>query len=180
VIRSICGPIPKEAADAILALANGADRHAALDVPGMRVRRESDVLSFGATALPDLAGRELPLGETPLPEIGMRAVRRPLAPGEEIHNSFNTFFFQYGLIRGMIFVASRQQGDSIRLLGRGCTKTLKKLFSEAEIPIADRSMIPVLSDSDGVIAVAGFGVSERCAAKNAENAMCIEIKTLEA
>ena len=80
----------------------------------------------------------------------------------------------------MIFVASRQPGDSIRLLGRGCTKTLKKLFSEAEIPIADRSMIPVLSDSDGVIAVAGFGVSERCAAKTAENAVCIEIKTMEA
>jgi tRNA(Ile)-lysidine synthase len=180
VLRLAFGQVSGAHIAAVYALCRSKEPHAYADLPGRRLEKDGDRLLFRARSVCSIERRMIPEGETLLQEAGLRIIRRRVRPGEEIHNSFNTFFFQYDLIRGMIFVASRQPGDSIRLSGRGCTKTLKKLFSEAEIPIADRSMIPVLSDSDGVIAVAGFGVSERCAAKNAENAMCIEIKTLEA
>ncbi len=78
----------------------------------------------------------------------------------------------------MISVASRNPGDKVRLQGRGCTKTLKKLFSEAELPLNERERIPVLYDDDGVIAVYGFGIAERCAAKQGDSAICIEIRMI--
>ena len=180
VLRLALGQVSGAHIAAVFALCRSKEPHAYADLPGRRLEKDGDRLLFHARSVSTIGRRMIPEGETFLQEAGLRIIRRRVRPGEEIHNSFNTFFFQYDLIRGMIFVASRQPGDSIRLLGRGCTKTLKKLFSEAEIPIADRSMIPVFSDSDGVIAVAGFGVSERCAAKTAENAVCIEIKTMEA
>ena len=42
----------------------------------------------------------------------------------------------------------------------------------------EREGIPVLYDAEGIIAVCGFGAAERCAAKNARNAICIEIKPI--
>ena len=105
-------------------------------------------------------------------------MREPAACFDEIHNSFNTFYFKCDSIRGMIFVASRGEGERVRLAGRGCTKTLKKLFAEAHMPLHARARTPVLYDDDGVIAVRGFGVAERCAAKPGEAAECIEIKEM--
>ena len=67
-------------------------------------------------------------------------------------------------IEGQLLVRTRQPGDSIRLLNRGCTKTLNKLFTENKIPKALRDVIPVVSDDEGVVWVYGMGVSQKCAA----------------
>ena len=179
VVRILCGPIPLAATAAVAALAAGPARHASLDVPGMRIRRSYDVLLFGEAEAPPLRKRELPPGRTPIPELGLCAVRRPLRPGEEIHNSFNTFYFKNDSIRGKMYLAAKNDGDRVRLLGRGCTKTLKKLFSEAAVPPEERLRIPVLSDDGGVAAVYGFGIAERCAAAEADGAECVEFLAAE-
>ena len=114
-------------------------------------------------------------GETLMPEIGMRILRRAAAPDDEIHNSFNTFFFQSDSIRGKIFVTCGAGGDSIRLQGRGCTKSLKKLYQEKKLPLPQRMRNPVLFDDEGPIAVFGFGIAERCAAVPGGRAEIIEI-----
>lgn len=57
----------------------------------------------------------------------------------------------------------RQQGDSIRLKNRGCTKTLNKLYNEYHIPVEERDILPVLADDNGVIWICGIGVAHRCA-----------------
>ena len=72
-------------------------------------------------------------------------------------------------------VASRKTGESIALAGRGCTKSLKKLFSEAGMPRAQRRQTPVFRDERGVIAVYGFGVAERCRAKPGDNVIKIQL-----
>lgn len=180
VLRQALGQLSGTHIAAAYALCRSAEPHAYADLPGRRLEKDGDRILLHAQSAASIRRRMIPEGETVLQEAGLRVIRRRVRPDEEIHNSFNTFFFQYDLIRGMIFVASRSPGDSVRLLGRGCTKTLKKLFSEAGIPLAERAKIPVLYDSEGVIAVAGFGAAERCAAKSAENAVCIEIETLEA
>ena len=118
------------------------------------------------------------MGETVLPELGLRIIRRMASPGEVIHNSFNTFFFQCGSIRDIVFVASRRPGEKVRLQGRGCTKTLKKLFAEAKLPLDARDRTPVFYDAQGVIAVYGFGVAERCAVSPGEAAECIELREI--
>ena len=70
---------------------------------------------------------------------------------------------------------SRVEGEKIRLNGRNCTKTLKKLFSEAKLNGENKSLIPVLYDEKGVIAVYGFGIAERCAPKPGDSIIKIEI-----
>ena len=54
-------------------------------------------------------------------------------------------------------------GDSIRLKGRGCTKTLKKLMNELSVPKEQRDIIPLIADDKGVIWIYGIGTAQRCA-----------------
>ena len=150
-----------------------------LDLPGGRAERRGGYFRFGASreetafSLPE---RVLISGSvTDLPELGMYVIYEKAKNYEEIHNSFNTFYFQNENICGTISVASCRQGEKVRLAGRGCTKPLRRLFAEAGIPPERRSRVPVLYDAHGVIAVYGFGAAERCAAKPGDKAIRVEI-----
>lgn len=66
-------------------------------------------------------------------------------------------------IDGKPIVRTRVASDEIRLLGRGCTKSLKKLMNELKIPEELRDVIPVAADDSGVIWIYGIGVAERVA-----------------
>lgn len=59
--------------------------------------------------------------------------------------------------QGEIVVRARKAGDTMRLLGG--TKSLKELFVDKKIPAAQRSAIPVLSDSAGVLGVWQIGAN---------------------
>lgn len=72
----------------------------------------------------------------------------------EIINNSNTFTLA---VRGDVYLRSRLSGDEMRLSGG--TKSLKKLFIDRKIPASQRSLIPVLADEQGVLAVAGIGPS---------------------
>lgn len=67
-------------------------------------------------------------------------------------------------ITGELTVRTRNEGDKIRLAGRGCTKTLKSLYNENGIPANMRRNLPVIADDLGVVWVAEIGVSDRAAA----------------
>ena len=79
----------------------------------------------------------------------------------EIQDSFNTFSFSSGRICGTLFLTRRREGDSIRFVHRPGTRKLHRLFIDAKIPERERERIPVLRDEQGVLAVCGFGRSER-------------------
>lgn len=64
-------------------------------------------------------------------------------------------------IVGSVAVRSRQCGDKISLQNRACTKSLKKLFNELEIPVEIRNNIPVIADDKGVIGIYGYCIDER-------------------
>ena len=75
-------------------------------------------------------------------------------------------------INGKLTVRTREPFDKIRLLGRNCTKSLKKLMNELKIPEELRDVIPVAADDDGVVWVYGVGVDERVAVdKNTNKAI---------
>ena len=176
----------RERLEALYELCHSGAARAALDLSGGRVVREYDRLYFNFD--PDapsalsfkIPRRELRMGETAaFPELG-RAVRCSHAEfPKEIYSSFNTFYFQSEKIYGKIYAASREAGDEIRLQGRNCTKSVRKLFSEAKIPLAERARTLVFSDGLGVVAVAGFGVAERCAGVPGKPAIKIEIMKTE-
>ncbi|MBR5410772.1 MAG: tRNA lysidine(34) synthetase TilS [Clostridia bacterium] len=55
-------------------------------------------------------------------------------------------------------VRSPEPGDAVTMQKRGCTKTLKKLYTELKIPARERVKLPVLADENGVIWAAFAGV----------------------
>lgn len=65
----------------------------------------------------------------------------------------------YDRIGTDIFLRAREAGDTIRPAGRGCTKTLKKLFSELALP--ERERLCVIADGDGVFFAEQVGADER-------------------
>lgn len=80
----------------------------------------------------------------------------------------------YDKINVDIFLRSRCPGDRIRPVGRGCSKTLKKLFSE--LGLGDRDRLCVLADSEGVFFAEGAGVDERVrVGRETKNIMMINV-----
>ena len=62
---------------------------------------------------------------------------------------------------GQVTVRARREGDTVRPVGRGVTKSLKKLYNEAKIPVEERASLPVLADEAGVIGVGSLCADER-------------------
>lgn len=170
------GGLSAEHIEAIRDLAAGDKPHACADVPNMRVSRSYNCLEFGRDEAPRLMPRVLNIGgKTRLPEADLTIYTERIKKCSEIHNSFNTFFFKSDTICGNITVESRKDGEKLRLLGRNCTKSLKKLFSEARLNGTMKNLAPVLSDSLGVIAVYGIGMAQRCCALPGDDVIKIEI-----
>ena len=71
---------------------------------------------------------------------------------------------------------SRAEGEKIRLAGRNCTKTLKKLFSEAKLNGKNKALVPVLYDEAGAIAIYGFGIAERCSPVSGDSVIKLEFR----
>lgn len=80
-------------------------------------------------------------------------------------------------ISGNLVLRTRNAGDKFTLPKRNVTKSLKKLFTEENIPIEIRDEIPVISDDLGVVWVYGFGVTKRCCAeKHSDNIILVRGK----
>jgi len=177
VFRMMCPGADSNHIAAVEKLCEGERVHAHADLPGMRVSLERGMLTFGAQEVKTIAPRQLlPGGEVFIEEIGKTVFCRKAKLYEEINNSFNTFVFKCASICGNMTVASRRDGTQIRLLGRGCTKSLKKLFSEKGMTLAQRALTPVIYDEEGAVAIFGFGVAERCAAQPGDDIYVVEIK----
>ncbi len=93
----------------------------------------------------------------------------------EIHNSFNTFLLKYESMRGIVTATVRQEGDRVKLAGRGCTKKLKQLFQERKLTQPQRAMTPVFRDEQGIVAVYGFGIAHRCVAEIGDKILLVEV-----
>lgn len=151
---------------------------AALDLPGVRALREQGRL---LPAPPDAA----PVPETPLspgadialPEQGFR-IRASLGEMPQVYDSLTVYHFKSAEIRGTLSIASRRPGDSVRLTGRGCTKSVSDLFAERGVPASQRDRIPVLRDGAGVAGVYGFGVAERLAAQPGDVVLTVTIERM--
>jgi tRNA(Ile)-lysidine synthase len=84
-----------------------------------------------------------------------------LANRSKIHNLLFNNFINYDTINctGGI-VRNKRPGDAFRPAGRGVTKTLKKLFNEAKIPVSERGRLALLECGGEIVWVEGFGVSQ--------------------
>ncbi len=78
----------------------------------------------------------------------------------KINNLLFNNSFDYDTITCEIYWRTRKEGDVFRPVGRGVTKSLKKLFQEAKIPAALRNEILVLEQGGEIIWMEGFGPAE--------------------
>ena len=100
--------------------------------------------------------------------------------GEKVNNLLLNNSIDCDKIVGESVSRTRLPGDSVRLAGRGCTKTLKKLMNELKIPNELRDSVPVLADDDGVIWVYGAGTASRCAVnEKTEKVMIITVSDVQ-
>lgn len=184
VLRRMCGETSRTHLDAVYSIAREGGAHAAADLPGMRVVKDFDVLTFGPLPMPEeMPEREIHIGERlELPEVGLYAECYETVLDEklkyEIYNSFTNFCFHRERICGNLYIASYRPGERLRLAGRGCTKTLKELYAEARYSLKDRAMMPVIYDEAGVAAACGLGTAERFAAKPGDPVIVVETMQL--
>ena len=100
--------------------------------------------------------------------------------GEKVNNLLLNNSIDCDKIVGELILRTRLPGDSIRLAGRGCTKTLKKLMNELKIAKNLRDSIPVLADDGGVVWVYGAGTATRCAVnEKTEKVMIITVSDVQ-
>jgi len=166
--------------DALLALCSSANASAELSLPGgKKARREYERLIFGQAPqlqLPERVVRED--SDFLLPEAGLRLRAEVLDAGTEVQSSFNTFSFSYGNICGRLTLSPRRDGDRLTLRGRQGTRSLKRLMSDGRIPQWQRGLIPVLRDEEGILAVYGFGQSDRAMAVKDEKQLRITFEKI--
>lgn len=83
-------------------------------------------------------------------------------------------------IKGKLTVRTRKDGDSICLAGRGCTKTLKKLFNELAIPNEQRASLPIAEDDNGIVWIYSVGVADRVKVdKNTKKTITFNVKKID-
>lgn len=95
------------------------------------------------------------IGEFALPDGRKACLRAETAEdfekNKKIYNSDLIFSLDYDTIVGNISIRRRWAGDSIRLPGRPGSRPLRKLWSEAGLPLRERAAALVAADSRGVV-----------------------------
>lgn len=92
----------------------------------------------------------------------------------EFDNKSVDFYCDCDKIIGKVTVRSRIAGDTINPAGRGCSKSLKKLYNEMRIPPELRESVSVVADEQGVIGVIGYCVDERVkTCRDTKNIFCL-------
>lgn len=181
VIRAICGDaLTSSHVDSVLELAENGGASSSLSLPGMTLRCEYDSLRFNAETHGGFAPAELLPGCTvKIPELGLAFHCEKDILSGEIHKSLTTFLFKYDNICGNMVIRPRQVGDCIRLSPSSGKKSLKKLFIDKKIPVGNRSMIPVIADSAGVLAIPGIGCDARMYPDNGSSVLKVTVEEIK-
>jgi len=82
----------------------------------------------------------------------------------EINEEFGKALFKnslnYDKINSNLTLRNKRDGDKFRPAFRNLTKSLKNLFNEAKIPVADRAKLVLLEMNGEIIWIEGFGSAE--------------------
>lgn len=84
----------------------------------------------------------------------------------KINKKALNYCLDYDKITLAVHIRQKKDGDKISLYNRNGTKTLKKLFNEAKIPIEQRSRLFVLCDNDEIVWLEHFGCSKKVSVDN--------------
>lgn len=147
--------LSRDEADAVLALGGAGSR--SLDLgSGLRAVAEYGTLRFGQgrdPAPPEPVRLSVP-GRA---RFGTWEVEAAPGRGEVLVSA--------DALQGALTVRSWREGDRVRPVGLGGTKTLQDLFTDRKVPRALRRSLPVVEAPGGIVWVAGVALDERFAAE---------------
>ena len=105
----------------------------------------------------------------------LKISRQEFETNAKVNNLLLKNALDYDKIGKDLVFRSRREHDKIRLFGRNCTKSLKKLFCEEKISVQNRNRLSILSnDKNDVLWVENCGVDEKYAVDdNTENIVII-------
>ena len=166
-----------EQTDRLLELARSHELQYA-DIAGQRVCVEQGRMYLRSAETVRIPPRELVIGgRTEIPEVGLIVAAELTEHNGEVNDLFNTFYCKYEKLYGKVLLTGRQDGDRLRPIGRGCTKSLKSLFTEAHYTQRQRDATLVLRDEEGILAVYGLAADERIRCSPGDRALRISIET---
>ena len=102
-------------------------------------------------------------GTTYIPEINKKIIAK-IAKVEDIPNKYedkNKCFFDIAKVGKKIYVRNKKDGDFFEPTGMFGKKTLKKFFSDLKIDLNEREKIPIITNDNDIIWIAGFRASRK-------------------
>jgi len=143
---------------------------------GFSFQVKNGTLLFGRNPESALADYfiDLQVGENPIPHLPAVLKLSDTKQGKVININKKSLIIHAASdrIEGKLFVRNRKNGDSLRI--GGMTKSVKKLFNEAKIPVDDRDRFPLVCDDKGIVWIPGVGLCDRV-----RNSKTGEIFTME-
>ena len=153
--------------------------YAELSVPRRRLCRDGGRLYFYVPKYLPIAERRLEPGKFVwLPERGLWIESEIVQYKGEVNDLFKTSFVKYEIMGSDIIIGARRPGDTMRPAGRGCSKSLKALFAEHNIPSLRRDCIPIVRDEKGILMVHGIAMDERALPKPGDTALKINFSKI--
>ncbi len=137
----------------------------ALCLPGARVTHEAGRLVFQSAAK---AAARVAIPTLTLPVPGQLSyapagvsLRTCLAAAPQPLESGDAATLDADAVAGKLTMRSWQPGDRFRPLGAPGERKLQDIFVDAGLPRRLRARVPVISDEDGIIWLAGFRLADR-------------------
>lgn len=142
--------------EAIRRLCENAVPHSSLDLPsGVEARIESGRLYFMLHASPPTPAGDysvdLTEGVNTISDIHAQIIMGNSQNAINIYKKSILMYLDSDKINGTLKARSRKAGD--RIMFRGVNKSVKKLLCDLKIPLELRYRLPVICDSDGIVAI---------------------------
>jgi tRNA(Ile)-lysidine synthase len=156
-----------------------------LDLPGLTVERQGEVITLSGSTVPPVSHgatgswpvRHLDVpGMVLLPEAGLRIDARL---GAGLANEWGKLgpagtALQAGSIRLPLSVRNRRPGDRFRPLGAPGRRKLQDVFVDRKVPRSERDRVPLVVDaSDRIVWVAGVTLAHECRVTAPEDGVLI-------
>ena len=179
VVRKMANGATALQTEDILALCKNTSPSAEIHITGMKIHREYSDIVFGSEDISEFSTIVLE-ENTPvvIPELNLEITLEKAVFTDNIHKSFTEYLFKTIDVYGKISIRPRKTGDSIKLRGTNCTKSVKKLFIEKRIPSALRKQIPIIADERGVLGIYGIGCDNRGTPSLGDKIYKIQIKEI--
>ena len=164
--------------EALQALLSAASPSAELSLPGgVIARRSYGLVLLTRDEMEEISPCVLKIpGGTDIPKAGVKIFCTITENFEKNTNTPFHFAVKYDMIaESNLRIRARQEKDRL-VMANGHSKSLKKLFIERKIPRHLRRSLPVITNGEEILAVAGIGVDSRYAAQPGESALIIDIE----